>query len=131
MSADGSVTMTWGDGEHTFRLALGQLQELQGVTGFGPEALYRRNLEGEWHVEELRETIRLGLIGGGMKPTDATDLVKRYVDDRPLLESKTPAQVILVAALVGPPDDPVGKATPESATPEAMTSTAASASPAS
>lgn len=132
MSADGGVTMVWADGEHRFRLAIGQLRELQEKTGVGPQRLYERIFTGDWHVDDLRETIRLGLIGGGAKPTDAVKLVERYVDGRPLNESRVPAQVILVAALSGVPDDVVGKAEPENAAPEAtVMEPDASASPAS
>ena len=29
MSADGSITLPWGDGDHVFRLAIGGFRELQ------------------------------------------------------------------------------------------------------
>ena len=109
MSADGRVTLEWGDGEHEFRLSIGQLRELQDKTGTGPFQVLKRLLDGSWRVDDAREILRLGLIGGGMKPIDALVLCKRYVDDRPLMESIAPAQVILGRALIGNTDESVGK----------------------
>ncbi|BBF93382.1 gene transfer agent family protein [Blastochloris tepida] len=109
MSADGSVKLTWPDGERTFRLAIGQLRELQERTGVGPHALSRRIVSGDWFVDDLVETIRLGAIGGGASPTEALKLVRTYVEARPLTEAVLPAAAILAAALVGVADDPVGR----------------------
>lgn len=110
MDGSGRVTFVWGDGEHTFRLAYKQLRELQDKTGCGPEELAQRIASGKWRVDDLREVLRLGLIGGGMEPTSALTLVIRYFDGRPLLESKQPAYLILLAILAQPEGDKVGKA---------------------
>ncbi|HEV2557963.1 MAG TPA: gene transfer agent family protein [Microvirga sp.] len=118
MSADGSTSFLWADGEHRFRLAIGQLRELQDKTGTGPQALLSRLMDGTWRVDDPRETIRLGLIGGGMKPPEALVLVSRYVDARPLMESIMPARAILAAALMGDREDTVGKEEPEEAATE-------------
>lgn len=104
MSRSGAITFDWADGAHTFRLAIGQLRELQEKCDAGPQVLLRRLSDGSWRVDDVRETIRLGLVGGGAAPTRALDLVRVYVDDRPLLENVGPAQAILMAALVGAPD---------------------------
>lgn len=119
MSADGGTTLTWGDGEHRFRLAIGQLSELQqainkpriamGAPLIGPFELLRLLETGNVWPNELREIIRLALIGGGMAPLEALTMVKRYVEDRPLFENVLPAYQILEQALVGDPGDPVGK----------------------
>ncbi len=128
--ADGSarVELTWGDGDHIFRLAQKQLRELQDKTEYGPEALYGRIVNGQWHVQDLRETIRLGLIGGGMDEVKAAKLVKQYFDDGPLLKHKPTAMAILLASLLGPPDDAPGK---EGAGSQSQTSADASPSPSS
>lgn len=109
MSRDGSVTFAWADGEYTFRLALGQLRELQEKADAGPAYILNRLQSGRWLVDDARETLRLGLIGGGMKPADALKLIQRYFDERPLLESIHPAAAVLLAALVGAEDEPLGK----------------------
>ena len=101
MSRDARVSFDWGDAEHSFRLPYGQIAELQEKTGCGPQFLLTRIIDGSWRVDDLRETIRLGLIGGGMDPLKALALVRQYVEARPLLESVIPARVILSAALFG------------------------------
>lgn len=107
---DARVTLTWGDGEHTFRLPIAQLLELQEKTDAGPLELFLRIHSGRWRVQDLRETIRLGLVGGGMKPAEAVALVRRYVDDRPLAESVPVALEVIQAAIAGPEDAAPGKA---------------------
>lgn len=109
MSSDGAITLLWGDGEHRFRLPIGQLRELQAKCDAGPLEILDRLHDRSWRLDDVRETIRLGLIGGGMAPVDALVRVADYVDARPLLESVVSAQVILVTALMGVPDDTVGK----------------------
>lgn len=109
MSRNGSVTFAWADGEHTFRLPIGQLLELQEKCDAGPAFILSRLQSGRWLIEDIRETLRLGLIGGGLKPGEALKLVQRYVDERPLLESVPPATAVLMGALIGAMDEPLGK----------------------
>ena len=109
MSADASVTLAWGDGEHKFRLAIGQLRELQEKCSAGPIEVLDRLANRRWRVDDVRETVRLGLIGGGLDPIKALSLVRHYIDERPLMESIAPAQAILMAALIGAEGDEVGK----------------------
>lgn len=101
----GRITLDWADGEHAFRLPLKQLRELQDKTEVGPEALYRRIIEGTWQIADLRETIRLGLIGAGMDEVAAVKLMRQYFDDGPFLKHKPTAHAIILAALMGPPED--------------------------
>jgi len=131
MSRAANIDIVWGDGEHVFRLAIGQLRELQEKCNAGPAEIYRRLSLGTWRLEDIRETLRLGLIGGGMKPPEATKLVGRYVDERPLMESIQPAQLVLMAVLTGAPDEPLGKPKPakDETGAAAPTTTAASPSP--
>lgn len=119
-----------------FALPIGQLRELQGKCDAGPATILTRLvtkqaalatmpapkdakeasimqvlhlLGGDWRVDDIRETVRLGLIGGGKTPSEAFTLVARYVDARPPLENLPLAAAILLSALVGPEDDQVGK----------------------
>ncbi len=111
MSSDGSITLTWADGEHVFRLAIGQLRQLQDKCDAGPQEIYARLMDGTWRVDDIRETLRLGLIGGGADPMKALSLITHYVDERPWIEGRKIAQSVILAALVGVSDDPVGKET--------------------
>lgn len=104
-----TVRCVWVDREHTFKLGLDQLFELDELTGIGPYERLRRMREGAWDTRTIRETIRLALIGGGLEPTKALVMVQRYVDARPLGESQPLALIIATAAVLGVPDDPPGK----------------------
>lgn len=109
MSAHGDVTFDWGDGTYTFRLGLGEIRQLQEKTGLGPLALFNRIDSDNWMVDDLRETLRLGLVGFGMKDAKALALIKANFDERPKINAKEPAMRILHAFLLGAPEDPVGK----------------------
>lgn len=104
MSRAAEVTIDWAEGEHLFRLRLSQIRELQEKCDKGPMRILR-DLEGDgWRVDDLREVIRLGLIGGGMEPVKALRLVQSYVDDRPFAENIGIARAIVFAAVIGVPN---------------------------
>lgn len=105
MSRNASVDLDWADGTYKFRMAWGQLAELQEKTDAGPFVILQRLSNGSWKVEDITNVIRLGLIGGGMKPVDALKLVRTYVEDRPPMENVLTAQAILAAGVMGAPDE--------------------------
>ena len=109
MSGDGSVSKTWGDGEHTFRLRIGEIRELEDKRNAGCFELYRRLADGSCRFDDIRETLRLGLIGGGVPASQALGLVAKYAGPTTLIESLTVAQAVISAALFGDPGDLVGK----------------------
>jgi Phage tail tube protein, GTA-gp10 len=109
MSRDATVTFDWADGTHSFRLAWGQLGELQEKCDAGPYIVLQRLHSGAWRIEDISNIIRLGLIGGKMEPAAALKLVRAYVEARPPMENLVPAQVILSAALMGAPEEAVGE----------------------
>lgn len=121
MAANGHVTLAWGDGDHDFNLAkIAHVLELEDKCGCGVREVLTRIIERRWYVQDIREVIRLSLIGGGKTPVEALVLVKRYFDERPWEESVTTAQTILLASIVGVPGDEVGKDQAEGTTTEAM-----------
>lgn len=87
------------------RLGIDQLEELQERTDAGPEELILRIDAGRWRVGDLRHTLRLGLIGGGLPATAAAVWIDRYAGPGRLLEWKSHARAILQAALIGAPDE--------------------------
>lgn len=121
MPANGCVTLAWGDGDHDFNLAkIGLVLELEAKCGCGVREVLTRIIERRWYVQDIREVIRLSLIGGGKTPVESLVLVKRYFDERPWEESVTTAQAVLLASIVGVPGDEVGKDQAEGTTTEAM-----------
>lgn len=107
MSRHGAVELDWADGTYTFRLAIDQIEELEekastaagrDVSLFAISAALSPTLRNP-RLVYIREVLRLGLIGGGMKPVDALAKVRRYVDERPLDESRDIAYSVALAAL--------------------------------
>lgn len=109
MSRDARVEIDFGDGQHVFRLAWGELVNLQEALDAGPYVILQRLMTNEWRLGDIREVIRYGLIGGGMEPAKALKMVREYVEKRPPIESVPLAQVILSAGLVGAPEEKLGE----------------------
>lgn len=103
------LELDWGDGTYEFRLAWGQLIELQEKCDAGPYVILQRLQTGAWQMQDINNVIRLGLIGGGMSAADALKKTRAYVEAFPPFENLIPAQVILGAALMGAPDETVGE----------------------
>lgn len=121
-----SVVIVWPGGEHTFALGLGELEALQQLTGEGPGASLNRlysslaqtsEMLGPWKIQDVYDTLRLGLIGGKMDGTEARKTVKTAVD-RFGIASLIPAatDVLLDALTVRKDDQPkkdLGSPTPD------------------
>lgn len=110
MSANGMRTIIWAGGEDQFCLAkVGLILDLETKCEAGIATVMTRLGSGTWRLNDVREPIRLGLIGGGMAPDKAMQAVRNHVDDNPLTSSVLLAYAILEAVMVGVPNDPVGK----------------------
>lgn len=121
---DGSCEVDFGGDRRRFALAWRDLQALEAVIGPLGEALGRLTYGG-WKLADVRETIRIGLEGSGASPSDALQLVRRYVERRPPTENVPVALAVLSAGLFQPPELSSGKAkgdgetaTPASPSPE-------------
>lgn len=144
---DCEIPLQFGDGEYLFDLKLPQIIELQDKCGFvdtkgnrkpkGILAIYASVMAGRGTIDgepvgipteadaealEIKETIRLGLIGGAqgevdgetveVTPLTAKTLVNRYFDLNPIAENWDIAAAILHARVVGyTPKKPKKKAT--------------------
>lgn len=136
MSRSGKIELEWGDmagagadGRHVFRLPIAQLEELQEKCDAGPQQILRRLYDGSWRTFDVRETIRLALIGGGMAATEAAKLVGRYIIDGQLADHVLTAQAVLMAAISGVPDEELKKKPEAETTTNPETPTESSASP--
>lgn len=109
MSADGSIELDFGGDRRTFRLAIENLLALQERRNAGPLEIAVRLQSGTWRVEDISETIRLGLMGGGMDGRSAKNLVDAMVKPPNITLHVLTALAVLLAALQGVPDDPAGK----------------------
>lgn len=120
-----SIDLPFADGQYRFALGLAQIHELQTKCKAGIGQIYARVLQGRipeqpeighplyavYQVDDLYETIRQGLIGGGEGLVDgepvkvsalrANDLVERYVHPAPLVDAWKLAAAILFAKVEG------------------------------
>lgn len=90
-----------GDGERSFELGSPQIEELQCLTGTGIASICRRVFRNEFHLADLTETIRLGMIGAGTDPKEAAAIMAAYVTGRPIAEILPVALGILEATYFG------------------------------
>lgn len=107
MSRSAKVRHPFGDGVYDFQITIGGMEELQELTDAGPEEIFARIVDGRWRQADLRETIRLGLIGAGVDQFKALALRERYAAPGNLLELKPLGQAIIGAWLMGAPDEDI------------------------
>lgn len=117
MSRSAQVVLDWADGTYPFSLKIEHLSELQDKCDAGPwyvqwaleTALMARKLgmapPKEASPAYVIETIRLGLIGGGMDAIEALKKVRAYVGPGQLNRNITIAFSIISVALQGVPED--------------------------
>ena len=105
MSLKAEVTLTWGDGTYPFALKGAQIEELERQCGkIGIGAIFQRIALGTYFWRDVRETIRLGLIGGGMGAVEALRKVDTYIDAPVEAGPNSPvmvAKAVLGAVFVG------------------------------
>lgn len=108
MSFDGAITLEWGGKPRRFRLPIGLLGELCKARDCGPEEIAARLAPFDpprYRPEDIRDTLRLGLVGGGLGRTEAETLAVIHIDKQPLAFHRAPAFEVLAAALAGPTDN--------------------------
>lgn len=84
-----------------FELRLGELAELERMRDAGIAAILNRLVSERWFYDDMREPIRLALIGGGESESMAQMLVENYVDKGPKRLHLTLAASIIVAFIDG------------------------------
>jgi hypothetical protein len=119
------IDLAFADGTYRFALHLEQIHEIQLKCKAGIGVVYARVLQGRvaeditvghpaygaFHIDDLIETVRQGLIGGGLGFVDgqevkvgalrANDLVERYLLPMPISELWNLAAAILFAKIEG------------------------------
>ena len=111
MSFDGSVHLVWGGDRRRFCLGIDELIALQDKRNSGPLEIVTRLQLGMWRVQDVVETIRIGLLGaydGAATPEQdkaVQELVDRVIRPGRITESVLVAQAILLNALSGDPSD--------------------------
>lgn len=72
-----AITLNWPGGEHDFKLTIGELRALDDRCHEGVYAAWVRLRAGLPRIDDVQETVRLGLIGGGMEAKAAGVLVAK------------------------------------------------------
>jgi len=100
-SRHAAIEAEFGDGTYTFRLGLDEIEELERRRDLSLFALARRLSPQmrDARLADISETLRCGLIGGGMAPVAAMALVRRHVDERPVEENRDVAYAVVLAGL--------------------------------
>lgn len=101
MAAYGEMTLPWADGDYTFRLGFKEISQFEEKFEGSFLGYCTRMANGDAKFNEIREIVRLGLIGGGLEPPKALSLVRDYVEERPPSESLPIAILIARAGAFG------------------------------
>lgn len=103
-----------------FELRFGEIEELERLAGAGIGEIVVRLGTHRFRQADIRETIRLGLVGGGLNEAEATAIVMYSVDGVPFGETIRLAADIMNALIKGIPD--TGKNAAEGASTDPATS---------
>jgi hypothetical protein len=114
--------------DRSFLLRWGEIKALERACGCGIYGILKRLAGHEAYAGDIRDTVRLGLIGGGLTDAEATTLVLETVDTAPLNQHFALAAEIIKATIDGLPEldevdreaaeDAAKKAAAESLSPE-------------
>lgn len=109
MDGTGILVRPFGGEERTFLLDIDRIRALQSKTDCGPIELIRRMESGHWFVDDLRETLFQGLVGGGATQLQATVLMRDNFDkqQRGIAQFVPLAHEVLTAGVFGPADEEV------------------------
>lgn len=105
MSRAADVTLRFADEDRVFRLPIGRWRAIQERCDAGPMELLRRYGDGTWRVDDLREVLLQGLIGGGEPQATASKLMEQFFDGLALAQFVVMAQAIVMASVIGAPDE--------------------------
>lgn len=105
-----SIPLAFGDGEYNFALPIKQIVALEAKAG-PIDGVRHRLLNGGFSIQDVSETIRHSLIGGGKGLVSGTEvqvgelkanlLVDTYIDGKPLGEIAQIARAVVAALYVG------------------------------
>ena len=126
-SRNAEISGFFGDGYHAFRIGIGEAEELQELLDCGLMLTLERVTE--INVKVIREVLRVGLVGGGMRKEQAFFAVQRHLQPAYLIDAANLAGRVLRAALQGAPDEPSGEPVGEGMTAAPLSQEASSATP--
>ena len=122
------VWRTFAGRRMKFELRIGEIGELERLTASGIGEIFFRMTTLRFKHADVRESIRLGMMGAGETEATATSLVSFYVDREPIGAHLQLAMDILTACVNGV--SPEGNGDGEGATSDAPATSSPSTEPA-
>lgn len=122
MSRTGCIDLVWAGDSRAFRLGIGELLALQDKLDSGPAEIAGRLRGGTWRVQDIQETFRISLIGAGEEPKKAKALVDEHIVPGKIASHVLMAWAIIINAVQGDENDPVGKEEAVTGNPETTAS---------
>lgn len=101
--------LTWAGGTHVFDLNSKRVswmisRAFPGVNGDTPAAAFLRFEQGTWSPDDVKQTMRIALIGGGLSEQDTDVLVAEHVSNQPLAANAMIACQVLGYLFTGATD---------------------------
>lgn len=93
-----------GNKRRKFELRIGEIGEIERLCNAGLGAIQLRLATMGWRYDDIRDSVRLGLIGGGASEAEAETLCVAYVDGRPRGACLQIANDVISACISGVPD---------------------------
>lgn len=99
---ESSILLPFGEEERLFRLGMDQLFALEQKRDCAFAVLHDRLMRGGWSIADVSETLRLGLVGGGMDVREAKTLVEHFCRPGRMEECATLAFYVLAVVMNAP-----------------------------
>lgn len=148
-SRAGEIRLDWGgEQDRLFRLGIGELRKIQeepavdaGPTGIATRCLLSLAALEAIRVSDfdtlaklsnaklaelvhIRVVFRQGLLGAKVPMPDVDNLVREYIDERPLGENLAACYQLCMGSILGPGDEPLGEPAGEGTNPSPTESSA-------
>lgn len=115
-----SIVRDYAGAERKFRLRVADVLDLEEATKRPISELYGAIIGQKFRIEDIRQTVIRGLVGGGCPAEEAKRLVSERMDALPLIEHVIIAQSLMVATMTGIEPPEVGEKKAETDPPRPM-----------
>lgn len=101
MARDGKVEVLFGGDVRLFRLGIDELLAVEDACKSAVADIRSRLALKRWWISDVREPLRLGLLGGGMEPEKVRKLIDEHVAPGRIERHAMTALIVVNAALLG------------------------------
>lgn len=96
-----AIVRDYAGAERKFRLRVADILDLEEATKRPISELYGAIIGQKFRIEDIRQTVIRGLVGGGCPVDEAKRLVSERIDALPLIEHVIIAQSLMVTTMTG------------------------------